>query len=228
MRLFVVRHYKTVCNADKQIMGWGDSPPAEGWEADLVAVCRVLRKTGVSFDAVLTSELRRARATGEFYARELGIDEIHSTAAFNEVNYGSLFRQSKQWVVDNVPEYKVDPDYVFPEGESFTQMQARSVECVRKLAQQRAGQDLLLVVHAGVIRGLICHFLGLPYPPNLKRRVTHRYIGRFDLQGDVCFRYDELGTRSSLVKEGVVSVPWEREIGDAEQAETTREANVTG
>jgi len=35
--------------------------------------------------------------------------------------------------------------------------------------------------HAGVIRGLICHFPGLDYTGNLKRKITHRYIGDFIL-----------------------------------------------
>ena len=63
--------------------------------------------------------------------------EMHTSAALNEVNYGSLYRKSKKWVAANVPEYKTDPDFVFPGGESFNQMQARSVELVRKLALER-------------------------------------------------------------------------------------------
>ena len=44
MRLFVVRHYKTISNAQRLIIGWGDSPPADGWEADLVAVSDALKR----------------------------------------------------------------------------------------------------------------------------------------------------------------------------------------
>ena len=211
MRLFVVRHYKTISNARRLIIGWGDSPPADGWEADLVAVSHVLQKTGVEFNCIYTSALKRARATGEFFARQIQVAEVHSSEALNEVNYGNLYRKSKKWVAAKVPEYKTDPDFVFPGGESFKQMQARSVDLVQKLAGKRAGQDVLLVVHAGVIRGLVCHYLGLPYAPNLKRRVSHRYIGLFEFKAGHCRRYDELGTLSSFVSDGILSVPWQHE-----------------
>ena len=63
------------------------------------------------------------------------------------------------------------------------------------------------MVHAGVIRGLICHYLGLPYAPNLRRRISHRYIGLFEFETEFCRKYDELGTLSSVVKDGIVSIP---------------------
>jgi broad specificity phosphatase PhoE len=209
MRLFVVRHYKTMSNARNLIIGWGDSPPEHGWEADLIAVGRILQEAAVEPACIYTSKLERARATGDFFAQMLDVEQQRTSAALNEVNYGILYSKSKKWVAAHLPQYKTDPAFVFPKGESFGQMQARSVACVRQIAKKHAGQDVLMVVHAGVVRGLICHFLGLEYAPNLRRRVSHRYIGIFEFEGDSCRRYDELGSRSSFVKDGILSIPWE-------------------
>jgi broad specificity phosphatase PhoE len=207
VRLFLMRHYKTQINAERRIMGWGDSPPVEDWECDLVTVARALEEASLDARCIYTSELLRARATGEYLAGALGIRELISDAALNEVNYGDLYRRSKHWVANHVPEYKTDPDFVFPGGESFRQMQGRSVAFIEQLAGQRTGETLLMVAHAGVIRGLICHFLELPYAPNLKRSVSHRYIGEFRFDGDRCFDYCERGNPSEFVDQAVIQLP---------------------
>ena len=66
---------------------------------------------------------------------------------------------------------------------------------------------MLVVVHAGVIRGLISHCLELDYSSNLKRRIGHQYIGDFTIEGKSCVRYDELGRPSGFIKDGIVKAP---------------------
>lgn len=207
MKLYAVRHYKTLINVESRIMGWGDSPPVNGWELDLLAVTHKLHKAGLRFDRVYTSKLKRAQATGEFYARRHKVEKIYSSAAINEVNYGKLFRKSKKWVAENFPEYKTDPDFVFPKGESFNQMQERSIDFVQHLAARLPNQNILLVAHAGVIRGLICHYLGLPYAPNLKQHISHRYIGAFEFEGEYCRKYNEFGSHSDFVRKKIIDTP---------------------
>ncbi|MCB1859368.1 MAG: histidine phosphatase family protein [Gammaproteobacteria bacterium] len=212
MRAIVVRHYKTLINESGLIMGWGDAPPVKGWEADMAYVNDVLIERNIPFSAVYTSYLQRARRTGMFYARKRGIHLVRDTLALNEINYGDLFRKSKTWVEENIPEHKKDPDYVYPGGESFRQMQARSVDFFQSLAAKLQGKTILVVVHAGVIRGLISYFLELPYAENLKRKITHRYIGDFIFESGQCVHYDELGTPSGFVAEGVLALPWTRTL----------------
>ncbi len=212
MRAIVVRHYRTLINASGLIMGWGDAPPVKGWEADLAYVDAILNERSIEISAVYTSYLERARQTGMFYARKRGIPLVHDTLALNEINYGALFRKSKSWVEKTIPQHKKDPDFVYPEGESFRQMQARSVAFFQSLTDKLQGECILIVVHAGVIRGFVSHFLGLPYAENLKRKMTHRYIGDFLFEGDQCVRYDELGTPSGFVRDGVITVPLERQV----------------
>ncbi|MCP3867581.1 MAG: histidine phosphatase family protein [Gammaproteobacteria bacterium] len=130
----------------------------------------------------------------------------------NEINYGTLYRKKKSWVERNIPQHKKDPDFIYPEGESFRQMQLRSVGFLKSLAAKRQGKSILVVVHAGVIRGVVSWFLGLPYSENLKRRITHRYIGVFSFEGEACVGYDELGTLSGFVKDQVTTIPVERSM----------------
>ncbi len=206
MRAIVIRHYKTLINAKNCIMGWGDSPRVNQWESDLRSVNNIFKKQGIRFDAVYSSSLERARQTALYYAHKNGRKRVKPAKALNEVNYGKLFRKSKKWVRANVPEYKTDPEFVFPEGESFSQMQRRSVKFLRALDKRHPSDTILIVVHAGVIRGFICEFLGLDYASNLKRKISHRYIGDFQLRNGKCIRYNELGKLSGFVTEAGVKL----------------------
>ncbi len=202
MRVILVRHYKTLINASERIMGWGDAPRVSDWERDLADVHRVLVDRDIGIDAVYSSFLERARQTAMYYAGRRDIRIIHDAEELNEVNYGTLYRKSKHWVAEHIPEYKTDADFVFPGGESFRQMQARSLRYIESLEQRHVGQTLLVVVHAGVIRGLICHFLGLDFGSNLKQKISHRYIGDLLIRDGLCVSYDELGRHSGFVKSG--------------------------
>ena len=207
MRAIVVRHYKTLLNASDQILGWGDAPRAKGWRADIARVEECLQERAIEFDAIYSSALERARQTAMFYARQRGIPVIHDIADLNEVNYGSLYRKSKKWVANNIPQHKKDPDFIYPEGESFRQMQQRSSAYLQFLAGKYPQKTILLVVHAGVVRGLVSNFLGLDYAAQLKRKISNRYVGEFLFEGTDCVRYDEFGKPSGFAREGVIEIP---------------------
>lgn len=209
MRVILIRHYKTLINVADQIMGWGDAPRAKDWEPDLAYVYQELNHRDISYSAVYTSDLERSRQTGRYFAKAAGLKLLHDHAELNEVNYGSLYKKSKKWVKHHIPEYKNDPDYVFENGESFRQMQKRSVDFFLTLPKKHSDETILIVAHAGVIRGLICHFLELDYKSNLKQKITHRYIGEFLFKKNNGIIYQELGKPSGFIEENTISVPCE-------------------
>lgn len=215
MRALVTRHYKTLINASEQILGWGDAPRVGDWADDVIFVDARLRERGIDFDAVYSSVLERSRQTAMFHARCQGIHLVCDSPALNEVNYGELFRKKKKWVAEHYPLHKKDPDFVYPGGESFRQMQERSVAFLSKLALTRPDHTILIVAHAGVIRGFVCHYLGLDYAQNLDRKISHRYIGDFRFAGAACIRYDELGKPSGFVTDGVIDIPQDCGAGAA-------------
>ncbi|GMR01439.1 MAG: hypothetical protein BMS9Abin19_0823 [Gammaproteobacteria bacterium] len=212
MRAIIVRHYKTTSNEAEQIIGWGDAPPAESWQEDLNYVEKVLLSTHLNIQIIYTSSLNRAIKTGKFYADSMGIKHVHDTPALNEINYGKLYNKSKKWVEKYIHGHKEDPDLVYPDGESFNQMKSRCVAFVESIAEEHPDTTVLIVVHAGVIRSLISHFLGLEYAKNLKRKIGHRYIGDFTIEGKRCIRYNELGKASGFIRDGVVKVPLYRPV----------------
>lgn len=209
MRLILTRHYKTRNNEDDRIMGWGDSPPGLDWKADIDFVDDCLRQCGLEFDAVYSSDLERSRQTAAVHAVRFGIPMVNSRRELNEVNYGQLLNRKKDSVAKEYPQHKKNPDLVYPGGESFRQMQQRSVAFLSSLALERPQQTLLIVSHAGVIRGIVSHYLGLDYADHLKQRISFRYIGDLLFESSRCIRYDELGNPSGFVENGVIDLPYE-------------------
>lgn len=209
MRLILVRHFKTVNNVDQRIIGWHDSPPALDWQEDLIQVARIFQECGLHFDQIYSSRLERASATAHWFASQTDVAAVRSVPELNEVHYGELSLTSKQWAIARCPQYKTDPDYVFPGGESFAEMRRRSADFVLSLEAEHDGQTLLVVAHAGVIRGLITRLLDLSYPPHLKRKISHRYIGDFLIAGQRCLRYDELGQPSGFILDGAIRIPFD-------------------
>ncbi len=207
MRTILVRHCKTLFNVSGLIMGWVDSPRVENWLEDILYIEAVLQQRGAHPDRVYSSALGRARDTADYMSRKLGQGSARHTQQLNEINYGSLSNKSKKWVAAHYPRHKKDPDFVYPGGESFSQMQSRSVAFLQDMALRHESETILCVAHAGVIRGLLSHFLHLDYTPQLKRRISHRYIGVMDFSGTTCSAYDEWGEPSGFVTDGIVTLP---------------------
>jgi broad specificity phosphatase PhoE len=184
MRVILTRHYQTHFNAEGRILGWGNSPPYHDWKDNVDFIDTRLHENGINFDAVYSSDLERAQETAKIYADSFGIPEVISIPELNEINYGKLQTRKKSWVSEHYPQHKKDPDLVYPDGESFRQMQQRSVEYLSSLALAHPQHTVLIVSHAGVIRGIVSHFLSLEYASSLK-----------------------LGKPSGFVRDGVIEIP---------------------
>jgi len=55
----------------------------------------------------------------------------------------------------------LDDDFTFPDGEGIRAFRERIGAAAERIAAEPAG-TVVLFAHGGVIRFLICHFLGLP------------------------------------------------------------------
>jgi broad specificity phosphatase PhoE len=208
MRVILTRHYQTQSNAEGRILGWGNSPPCPGWKADVDFIDNRLREYGVSFDAVYSSDLERARQTAKIYAGSFGITDVVAIPELKEINYGKLQTRKKSWVTGHYSQHKKNPGLVYPDGESFRQMQQRSVQFLCSLTLAHPQLTVLIVSHAGVIRGMVSHFLGLEYASSLKHRIPFRYIGDFQFEGGNCVGYDELGEPSGFVQDAAIEIPF--------------------
>jgi broad specificity phosphatase PhoE len=87
-----------------------------------------------------------------------------------------------------------DPTFAFPGGEGLDGFQARVLRVAGRLAGDPAG-TVLVVSHAGVIRALVCHYLGLPlsqyelfHMAHASITLIHLFDGRAMLEIDAACR----------------------------------------
>lgn len=115
------------------------------------------------FQKIYTSPLKRCLETCSL----LGIaDQAEKESDLREINFGLWEKLSFQEVSKHYPEdtqkWVTDPlGFTFPGGESMADFYSRIRAAARNLAAADHAGPVLAVCHGGVIRHLLCHFLGL-------------------------------------------------------------------
>lgn len=99
-----------------------------------------------------------------------------------------------EWAARGADPARVAP----PGGESFQDVQRRALAAVRRLRAAHAGECLLCVSHAGVIRCLMAQVLALPLCEVLRLRLPPAALVRLDEEGEAAAGTGEDGRSSGL------------------------------
>lgn len=163
-RLMAIRHGETVWNAEARFQGHGDSPLTETGRKQVAALGR--RMQSIRFDALISSDLGRTQETAsiisEFTGHPVGID-----SRLRERNYGVLeglkihdIKTRHSEVLERL--ISDDPDYTVPEGESYRQHYQRNIAFIEELLANRAGSNVAVVAHGGVLESIFRYVARLP------------------------------------------------------------------
>lgn len=173
LRLILVRHGETLWNVDRRIQGHLDvelspvghaqagrlarrlasgSTPPHGAGLD---VATGTLEAGWLVDAVIASDLARARQTAEPLAAALGLP-IRFDAAWRERHFGLFQGMSHADMVAGGGEVlqrwqRLDPTDDFDDGESFLAFVERIDGALNRLVSAHAGQCVMVVTHGGVL-----------------------------------------------------------------------------
>jgi len=154
--LLLVRHGETDWNRAGIWQGWADPPLNESGRAQARALAEELRAT--PFDAVYTSDLRRAKETAEILAAAHGVP-VHVDADLREIDVGSWSGLTREDIRRRFP------DGERPDGETHEQHAARVLAAVERIARDNRGRRVLVVSHGGTFRR-VSEVLGdEPYRP---------------------------------------------------------------
>ncbi|ABA87748.1 adenosylcobalamin-5'-phosphate phosphatase, putative [Syntrophotalea carbinolica DSM 2380] len=97
---------------------------------------------------------------------------------------------------------RLKPDFRFPEGETYADFLQRIQQAAERIARTAASQSapLAIFAHGGVIRALICQWLGLPAKHYLLFEVEPASVSAVRLFGDqgVLVRLNDLGHLGEL------------------------------
>ncbi len=113
--------------------------------------------------AVYTSPLERARETATPIARARGL-ALRVERGLLECDFGA-WTGKPLWRLARKPEWKIvqrhPSGFRFPDGESFTEMQARVTGTLGRLVAHHRGETIVAVFHADPIKAALAHALGI-------------------------------------------------------------------
>ena len=156
--IWLVRHGETPWNAERRVQGWEDIGLNETGVEQARALGRHIKnltQAGQRLDAVYTSDLKRAHATAQTVADEVGLPlNIHK--GVRERHFGGLQGLVYDEMDARAPEAAAiwrarDPNAELPGGESLGFFYARVVEAINEIAARHVGQRVMVVSHGGAM-----------------------------------------------------------------------------
>ncbi|HEY1956269.1 MAG TPA: histidine phosphatase family protein [Polyangiaceae bacterium] len=160
--LHLARHGETDDNSNKVFQGQhGGGLNARGRaQADRLAV-----RVAPSIDAVVSSDLQRARETAAIVAAAVKVEVVHD-AGLREVDVGAWTGLSHDEVAVRFPEewgaWRSGVDVPRGGGETYAALATRVRATLDRIAHEHRGRRVLVVSHGAALRSVTCSILGLP------------------------------------------------------------------
>lgn len=162
-RLLLVRHGETELKSSKRLWGHTDVKLSA---LGLKQAERLRDRLATQkIDAIYSSDLQRALATAKIIASRYQV-EVTACAELREINFGKIEGLNFEEIIQLYPELvkslmQRGPNLKFPGGESLDELSNRVSKFVDRLKKHTAEETILIVVHSGVLRTLICQLLGI-------------------------------------------------------------------
>ncbi len=171
LRIFLIRHGRTALEG--RYKGQLDPPLSPGGIKDVEGSALVLEKIlengSLRLNAIYASDLSRALQSADVIAKALKVKKVVPMGLLRERAFGKwegmrydeiekLYpREFGLWVKDPFANRPVG-------GESSLAVKKRALASIKEITgRSRPGDTLAIVSHSGILRVLLCHFLGMPY-----------------------------------------------------------------
>ena len=204
--LYISRHGESEWNTLGKWTGWTDVSLTEKGINDAKAVGQAFL-TGISFDAVYTSDLKRTHETFDALMGGAGSELRASSAGvvrapeLNERDYG-IYTGKDKWEVQKEVSDEVFTgirrgwDYPIPEGENLKQVYDRTVPYFISeiLPRLKSGEKVLIVAHGNSIRALMKYLDGVSDEgiADVEMPLGHLLIYTFDGNSDLPIEKQDL------------------------------------
>ena len=162
--IYLLRHGEVVLAETRRFIGHLDVPlSAQGERQSRVQAARL---AGATLTAVVTSDLARARRTGEIVGAPHGLVPV-VVPSLREMAMGRWDGLTAEQIQEREPAAFADwmarvGEFPFPEGESVADLLARAWPAFEAIVAAHEGEALAVVAHGGTNRALLCAALGLP------------------------------------------------------------------
>ncbi|NBD22567.1 histidine phosphatase family protein [Paenibacillus glycinis] len=152
MRIGLIRHGQTEWNELGKIQGQTDIPLNQEGYRQAQALARRLDREPMKWDAVVSSDLMRAKQTAEIIAEALGIPLLDPDARLRERFYGEV-----EGTTESERLARWGPDWKKRDNgqENDEQVRARALSFVEEAAAGGSGRHLLVVTHGSLLAQLL-------------------------------------------------------------------------
>jgi probable phosphoglycerate mutase len=185
-RVVLVRHGQTTFNVEGRLPGQlpnvalTDEGRRQAHQAAVALAASPL-------SAVISSPLERAFDTAQIIARGWGLD-VRTDERLKDTDVGEWAGLKLDELTKSAPEWKrfvEDADFVPPGGESLASVLARAVAVVEDVRRdERAGDLVVLVAHADIIKFIIGHYQGASIAAAARMHVANASISALRFEGE--------------------------------------------
>ena len=163
--IYLIRHGSVVGAETRRFIGHLDVPLSALGEAQCGALAERLRAVGLR--AVYTSDLVRARRSGEIVAAAAGV-RPSALAPLREMGMGRWEGLTAGEIEAREPGALAQwtsriGEFSFPGGEGVADLVGRAWPAFERIAMTHAGEAVAVVAHGGTNRAILCRALGLPF-----------------------------------------------------------------
>jgi alpha-ribazole phosphatase len=162
--IYLLRHGEVERAETRRFIGHLDVPLSPHGERQCAAQAR--RLAAIRLAAVFSSDLARARRTGEIIGAAHGLAPIQ-LPALREMSMGRWDGLTASEIQAREPVafdqwLSAVGEFPFPEGESVPDLVTRAWPALEAIVQAHRGAAVAVVAHGGTNRALMCRALGLP------------------------------------------------------------------
>lgn len=162
MKLYFVRHGQTDYNLAGTYYGWTDCDINQTG----ISQAEKLRDFfhTVAYDAIYTSDLRRAVHTAEIISANQNI-ALHTDADLREIYFGEWEKKSAAYIEQHYAEDLAQWQTAWmtsalPGGEHFQTFYERVCRSLERMIRENKGKTVVVVAHGGSISAMLCHLSG--------------------------------------------------------------------
>jgi probable phosphoglycerate mutase len=189
--VLLIRHGETAWNAKKRLQGHLDIPLSTVGQRQAAALGRALEKEAL--DAVISSDLQRARQTAEAIAAPRGMP-VHVDTGLRERCYGAFEGMLHGEIAQRYPDaYQAwqtrEINARFPDGEhvaeTLHEFSQRSVDAITRIVRGGRYRKVALVAHGGVLECAYRAAQGRGFAHARDFDILNASINRFQWDGTV-------------------------------------------
>lgn len=182
--LFLFRHGETDWNREGRLQGHTDTPLNDTGLAQAYALGESLRQHRL--DAMLSSDLSRARTTAQIVATAIGVPLFIETG-LRETHVGAaeglLWAEARTRFGEGLTErWYSDGDVAFPGGETGIATRNRGLAALRRFTAAHPYRRIGVSTHGAMVRQLMKH--ALPGGTAAGVRNTALYVLRYEPAGE--------------------------------------------